>query len=165
MKLNGQNYRSVWRDPDGAIRIFDQTKLPWTVEILRLSDTAQVAEAILRLVRASAATAASGGRVVPLHPRCARVPTDATDPFARRACLFTLGDRLDGREGNDVNFPDDAFLSSRHVQISVLDDGRFQVTDLGSKNGTYERVPSVTQLFPGDFVFLGQQLFRVEING
>ncbi len=46
MKLNGQNYRSVWRDPDGAIRIFDQTKLPWTVEILRLSDTAQVAEAI-----------------------------------------------------------------------------------------------------------------------
>ena len=45
MKLNGTTYRSVWRDPDGAIRIFDQTKLPWTVEILRLSDTAQVAEA------------------------------------------------------------------------------------------------------------------------
>lgn len=80
--------------------------------------------------------------------------------YRARADMVTIG-----REGNDVNFPDDAFLSSRHVQVSVLDDGRFQVTDLGSKNGTYERVPSVTQLFPGDFVFLGQQLFRVEING
>jgi hypothetical protein len=39
------------------------------------------------------------------------------------------------------------------------------VSDLGSKNGTYEKIPMLAQLFPGDFVFLGQQLFRVEING
>jgi hypothetical protein len=70
-----------------------------------------------------------------------------------------------GREGNDVNFPEDPFISGRHAQILALDDGRFQVTDLGSKNGTYERIPTLAQLFPGDHVFLGQQLFRVEING
>ena len=46
MKLNAQDYRSVWRDADGAIRIFDQTRLPWEIDILRLADAAQVAEAI-----------------------------------------------------------------------------------------------------------------------
>lgn len=70
-----------------------------------------------------------------------------------------------GREGNDVNFPEDPFISTRHVQITALEEGRFQVNDLGSKNGTYEKIPMLAQLFPGDHVFLGQQLFRVEING
>ena len=70
-----------------------------------------------------------------------------------------------GREGNDVNFPEDPFISGRHAQIVAVDDGRFQVTDLGSKNGTYEKIPTLAQLYPGDHVFLGQQLFRVEING
>jgi methylthioribose-1-phosphate isomerase len=46
VKLNGRNCRSVWRDADGAIRIFDQTKLPWEIDILRLTDAGQVAEAI-----------------------------------------------------------------------------------------------------------------------
>jgi hypothetical protein len=68
-----------------------------------------------------------------------------------------------GRENNDVNFAEDPFISGRHVQILALDDGRFQITDLGSKNGTYERVPTLMQLFSGDQVFLGQQLLRVEI--
>jgi len=36
--------------------------------------------------------------------------------------------------------------------------------DLGSKNGTYEKLSGLSQLFSGDFVFLGQQLFRVELN-
>ncbi len=46
MRLAGREYRSVWREADGAIRIFDQTKLPWQVEILRLTEAGQVAEAI-----------------------------------------------------------------------------------------------------------------------
>jgi methylthioribose-1-phosphate isomerase len=48
MKIDGTRYRSVWVDlhDDWSIRIFDQTKLPWTVEILRLTDVAQVAHAI-----------------------------------------------------------------------------------------------------------------------
>ncbi|HPH26663.1 MAG TPA: FHA domain-containing protein [Pseudomonadota bacterium] len=68
-----------------------------------------------------------------------------------------------GREGNDVNFPEDPFISGRHAQILALDDRRFQITDLGSKNGTYEKVPTLMQLFAGDHVFLGQQLLRVEM--
>jgi pSer/pThr/pTyr-binding forkhead associated (FHA) protein len=69
-----------------------------------------------------------------------------------------------GREMNDVNFPEDPFISGRHAQIVALEDGRFQVTDLGSKNGTYEKVPRMVQLTSGDQIFLGQQLLRVEIG-
>jgi methylthioribose-1-phosphate isomerase len=48
MKIDGIPYRSVWVDPeDGwSVRIFDQTKLPWAVEILRLTDEDHVAHAI-----------------------------------------------------------------------------------------------------------------------
>jgi methylthioribose-1-phosphate isomerase len=48
MKIDGIPYRSVWVDrEDGwSIRIFDQTRLPWSLEILRLTDEAQVAHAI-----------------------------------------------------------------------------------------------------------------------
>lgn len=48
MKLNGVAYRSVWVDgEDGfSIRILDQTKLPWALEILRLTDVAAAAQAI-----------------------------------------------------------------------------------------------------------------------
>jgi pSer/pThr/pTyr-binding forkhead associated (FHA) protein len=71
-----------------------------------------------------------------------------------------------GREGNDINFPDDPFISGRHATITALDSPqgpRFQISDLGSKNGTFVRVQDEAPLFHGDYVFLGQQLLRVEI--
>lgn len=48
MRINGVAYRSVWVDAqDGwSLRILDQTRLPWSVEILRLTEPAQVAHAI-----------------------------------------------------------------------------------------------------------------------
>jgi methylthioribose-1-phosphate isomerase len=48
MKVDGTAYRSVWVDPaDGwSVRIFDQTKLPWTLEVLRLTNVAEAAHAI-----------------------------------------------------------------------------------------------------------------------
>ena len=48
MKIDGTPYRSVWVDvADGwSVRIFDQTRLPWSLDILRLSDASQVAHAI-----------------------------------------------------------------------------------------------------------------------
>jgi pSer/pThr/pTyr-binding forkhead associated (FHA) protein len=69
-----------------------------------------------------------------------------------------------GREGNDVNFPDDPFISGRHAEIKIGSDGAFTITDLGSKNGTFVRIPGESQLAHGDYVFAGQQLFRVEIT-
>jgi len=68
-----------------------------------------------------------------------------------------------GREGNDVNFLDDPFISGRHAQIAIASDGLMTLTDLGSKNGTFIRLGDETALANGDYVFLGQQLLRVEI--
>jgi len=67
-----------------------------------------------------------------------------------------------GREGNDINFPDDPFISGRHAQVSLAG-AVLSVTDLGSRNGTFVRVTGEHVLKHGDYVFLGQQLLRVEI--
>jgi pSer/pThr/pTyr-binding forkhead associated (FHA) protein len=67
-----------------------------------------------------------------------------------------------GREGNDINFPDDPFISGRHAEVK-LEAGALSVTDLGSRNGTFVRVSGEQVLKHGDYVFLGQQLLRVEI--
>jgi pSer/pThr/pTyr-binding forkhead associated (FHA) protein len=72
-----------------------------------------------------------------------------------------------GREGNDVNFPDDPFISGRHATVTAVDGAagtQFQIADLGSKNGTFVRILGEAALFHGDYVFLGQQLLRVEIT-
>jgi pSer/pThr/pTyr-binding forkhead associated (FHA) protein len=72
-----------------------------------------------------------------------------------------------GREGNDVNFPDDPFISGRHATVTAVDGPggtQFQLADLNSKNGTFVRIGGEAPLFHGDYVFLGQQLLRVEIT-
>lgn len=75
------------------------------------------------------------------------------------------GDSLTiGRENNDVNFPDDPFISGRHAEVAINADGQFTLTDLGSKNGTFVRVGHEMPLFHGDYVFIGQQLLRVELS-
>jgi pSer/pThr/pTyr-binding forkhead associated (FHA) protein len=68
-----------------------------------------------------------------------------------------------GRENNDVNFPDDPFISGHHSQVGIGADGRFTLTDLGSKNGTFVQIGDEAPLQNGDYVFIGQQLLRVEI--
>ena len=66
MQIDGRAYRTIWVDQeDGwSVRIIDQTKLPWALEIVRLSDAAQAAHAIrAMLVRGApliGATAAYG---------------------------------------------------------------------------------------------------------
>src|SRR5882672_6536279 len=67
-----------------------------------------------------------------------------------------------GRENNDINFPDDPFISGRHAELKLTGD-MLSVTDLGSRNGTFVRVQGERVLRHGDYVFLGQQLLRVEI--
>ncbi|MDQ2801941.1 MAG: S-methyl-5-thioribose-1-phosphate isomerase [Pseudomonadota bacterium] len=48
MKIDGVAYRTVWVDREDAwsVRIIDQTKLPWTVEVLRLTTAEEAAHAI-----------------------------------------------------------------------------------------------------------------------
>jgi hypothetical protein len=67
-----------------------------------------------------------------------------------------------GREGNDINFPEDPFISGRHAELR-MSNSVLSITDLGSRNGTFVRVTGEHVLRHGDYVFLGQQLLRVEI--
>ena len=59
-----------------------------------------------------------------------------------------------GRENNDINFPDDPFISGRHAELKLSGD-MLSVTDLGSRNGTFVRVHGERVLRHGDYVFLG----------
>ena len=73
MKIDGIPTRSVAVDPgDGwSVRILDQTKLPWALERLRLTDEDQVAHAIRSRSARNAPAPAEGaeggewGRAVP----------------------------------------------------------------------------------------------------
>lgn len=69
-----------------------------------------------------------------------------------------------GRENCDLSFPQDRFMSGRHLRIEN-NSGELTVVDVGSLNGTFSRVadPPV-DLAAGDEVMVGTVLFRVDIN-
>lgn len=67
-----------------------------------------------------------------------------------------------GREDNEMNFPDDIYMSGHHARVERNADGSFVLRDLGSRNGTYVRIDGEQTLSHGDYLFIGQQLLRVE---
>lgn len=64
-----------------------------------------------------------------------------------------------GREEGDLRFPDDEFMSRRHARLTNHD-GRFELSDLGSSNGSFVRLRGERVLHVGDRLRLGDQLFR-----
>jgi pSer/pThr/pTyr-binding forkhead associated (FHA) protein len=68
-----------------------------------------------------------------------------------------------GRDGADLNFPEDLFMSGEHCRITCKD-GKYTLTDLDSRNGTYARIQEERKLEHGDYVFIGRKLLRVEVN-
>ena len=68
-----------------------------------------------------------------------------------------------GREDGDLNFPADLFMSARHCTVEERE-GRYYLTDLDSRNGTYVRIKTERALNHGDYVFIGRRLLRVEMN-
>lgn len=79
-------------------------------------------------------------------------------------CFFPREDTVViGREHCHVNFPDDRFISGRHCQVDLAGNAA-RVSDLQSRNGTYVRIRGQRELGHGDYLFVGKQLLRVEIN-
>ena len=68
--------------------------------------------------------------------------------------------RVSSRERGDILFPEDGYVSGLHCQLAV-NQGRLTVTDVGSSNGSYVRLHGPRAVRNGDFLLLGQQLFRV----
>lgn len=86
---------------------------------------------------------------------------DGSKPCA--AYCSVNNDILIGRHGCDINFGDDRHVSPQHARIT-WEDGGPVLEDLDSKNGTYLRISDEEQLQHGDYVQVGEELLRVEIN-
>jgi methylthioribose-1-phosphate isomerase len=88
MKIDGTPFRSIWVDETDrwSVRIIDQTKLPWAVDIVRLTTMEEMAHAIkAMLVRGAPLIGASAAYGVALAMRA-----DASDANLR-AALVVLG--------------------------------------------------------------------------
>lgn len=68
-----------------------------------------------------------------------------------------------GRERGDILFPEDGYVSGLHCQLAVQN-GKLTMTDVGSSNGSYLRMRHARVLKSGDFLLLGQQLFRLQLG-
>jgi hypothetical protein len=68
-----------------------------------------------------------------------------------------------GREGGDLNFPGDLYMSASHCKLEEAA-GKLALTDLNSRNGTYVRLKAEKELGHGDYLFIGRKLLRVEIT-
>ncbi len=80
-----------------------------------------------------------------------------------RASCSPNNDILVGREGCDLNFPNDPHVSPRHARLT-WSDGHVIVTDQDSKNGTFVEVRGERKLQDGDYVMFGSEIVRVEVN-
>lgn len=72
-------------------------------------------------------------------------------------------DLLIGRQGCDVNFNGDRHVSPKHARV-YWQDGAPVLEDLASMNGTYVNTHGEERLAHGDYVQVGSELLRVEIN-
>jgi pSer/pThr/pTyr-binding forkhead associated (FHA) protein len=69
-----------------------------------------------------------------------------------------------GREVGDIVFTADPFLSRRHAAIRrSTAAGTFTLTDLDSSNGTFVAIRGDVPLNNGDYLRVGQHLFRVDL--
>lgn len=68
-----------------------------------------------------------------------------------------------GRENCDITIPGDPYLSSTHARLSWDKQG-VVIEDNNTKNGVFTRINHSQKLQHGDYVFVGEELLRVEIN-
>jgi pSer/pThr/pTyr-binding forkhead associated (FHA) protein len=64
-----------------------------------------------------------------------------------------------GRTEGDIRFPEDQFLSPLHSKLS-WEEGRLEVRDLGSRNGTWVFLEGPYRLTDGDLILIGSQILR-----
>jgi pSer/pThr/pTyr-binding forkhead associated (FHA) protein len=74
--------------------------------------------------------------------------------FERKQTSTSIG-RVDG----DVVFKDDVFMSPLHAKLS-WEEGRLEVRDLGSRNGTWVFLEAPYRLVDGDQFLIGSQVIR-----
>ena len=66
-----------------------------------------------------------------------------------------------GRERGHIIFPEDGYVSGLHMKIVKQGDD-IHIIDVGSSNGTYLKVDGTGQVNSGDYVLIGQFLYRID---
>src|SRR5881396_3712339 len=79
--------------------------------------------------------------------------------FVRKQSTTTIG-----RTEGDIRFPEDQFLSPLHAKLS-WEEGRLEVRDLGSRNGTWVFLEGPYLLTDGDLILIGSQVLRFKRLG
>ncbi|MDC3955897.1 FHA domain-containing protein [Polyangium jinanense] len=101
----------------------------------------------------------------PSTPRRARLCQRTVEGVTRDVYHLFRDETVIGREVGDIVFTADPFLSRRHAVLRRSSmSGEFTITDLDSSNGTYVAIRSDVTLDNGDYLRIGQHLFRVDLS-
>jgi pSer/pThr/pTyr-binding forkhead associated (FHA) protein len=102
----------------------------------------------------------------PASPRYARLCQRTVEGVTRDVFYITRNETTIGRESGDIVFTSDPFMSRRHAQVTRdTATGQFTLRDLGSSNGTYLAIRGEVPLHSGDYIRVGQHLFRLHVDG
>lgn len=101
----------------------------------------------------------------PAAPRYARLRQRTVEGVDRNVYYIGNNETVLGRESGDIVFASDPFMSRSHAAI-VRDptDHTLTLRDLGSSNGTFVALRAETRLESGDYVRIGQHLFRLDVH-
>ncbi len=101
----------------------------------------------------------------PATPRRARLCQRTVEGVVRDVFHLFRDETVIGRETGDIVFTADPFLSRRHATIRrSATSGEFSLLDLDSSNGTFIAIQGEVSLANGDFLRIGQHLFRVDLG-
>jgi pSer/pThr/pTyr-binding forkhead associated (FHA) protein len=100
----------------------------------------------------------------PAATRRARLLQKTVEGVVRDVYHLVSDETTIGRETGDIVFTSDPFMSRRHAAIQWDEEGEHYIlVDLNSSNGTYLAIRDDVRLDNGDFIRLGQHLFRVDL--
>ena len=124
-------------------------------------------ETVAESERNLTAKSKNGVRVfgTPPTPRYAKITVVTVEDHARDVYFLSRAETVLGREVGDIVFTDDPFMSRRHAAIRRdPNTNLFSIRDLGSSNGTFLAIRAAHALSSGDYVRIGQHLFRLDVR-
>lgn len=126
MKIDGTPYRAIWLDQDGwSVRIIDQTKLPWSFDILRLTTLEEAAHAIrAMLVRGAPliGAAAAYGLCLGLRadPGTAALDRGAETLLATRPTAVNLAWAIERMRVRLQHLPPDRRVAAAYAEAAAI---------------------------------------------
>lgn len=170
MRLSRQNGRFFVRDLESVNGVYVRLRGP---AALRHGDLVLIGLEVLRFELVSDAERGlgpameRGTRVFgsPSVPRHARLCQMTVEGATRDVYYLCRDETVIGRESGDLVFTNDPFMSRRHASITRdATTAGFTLADLDSSNGTYLAIRGEQELESGDYLRVGQHLFRLDVG-